>query len=100
MLRRELLREIWTHPGEPRDPAELSARAAERIGVPVDQAQKMLDTLVRDLDGDVTTDEEGRMRYVFPRLVEEQAAVAKARLAAPDKQLGEVIFSSEDAPGG
>jgi hypothetical protein len=100
MLRRELLREIWSHPAEPRDPAELTARAAQRVGLPVEDAQKMLDTLVRDLDGDVTTDAEGRMRYVFPRLAEEQRAVEKARTAAPDRQLGEVIFSSEDAPRG
>jgi len=100
MLRRELLREIWSRPGEPRDPAELTARAAERIGVPVENAQKMLDTLVRDLDGDVTTDAEGNMRYVFPRLAEELRAVEKARTAAPDRQLGEVIFSSEDAGRG
>jgi hypothetical protein len=99
-LRRELLREIWTQPGEARDPALLSARAAERTAVPVADAQAMLDTLVRDLDGDVTTDDEGRMRYRFPRLDEEQRAVAKARLAAPDKQLGQVIFSSEDEPRG
>ncbi len=95
-LRRELLREIWARPAEPRDPAELTARAAQRTGLPVDEAQKTLDALVRDLDGDVTTDAEGRMRYVFPRLDEEQRAVAEARAAAPEKQLGEVIFSSED----
>ena len=99
-LRRELLREIWAQPGEPRDPAELAARASQRTGVPDGEAQKMLDTLVRDLDGDVTTDAEGRMRYLFPRLAEEQRAVEKARAAAPDKQLGEVIFSSEDAGRG
>src|SRR5205823_4981539 len=34
LLRRELLREIWTRPGEPRDPVELAARAAQRTGVP------------------------------------------------------------------
>jgi phosphate/sulfate permease len=98
-LRRELLREIWSRPGEPRDPAELTARAAERTGAQAAAAQAMLDTLVRDLDGDVTTDEEGRMRYVFTRLDEEQRAVAKARAATSDKKLGEVIFSSEE-PGG
>jgi hypothetical protein len=100
LLRRELLREIWAHPGEPRDPVELSTRAAQRTGVPVAEAQKLLDRLVADLDGDVTTDAEGRMRYVFSRLDEEQRAVEKARLAAPDKRLGEVIFSSEDEPRG
>ena len=99
-LRRELLREIWARPGEPRDPAELTAHAAQRTAVPVADAQAMLDTLLRDLDGDVVTDGEGRMRYVFSRLDEEQRAVAKARLAAPDQKLGEVIFSSEDERGG
>ncbi len=99
-LRRELLREIWSRPGEPRDPAELTTRAAQRTGMPATDAQKMLDTLVRDLDGDVTTDAEGNMRYLFPRLAEEQLAVEKARAAAPEKQLGEVIFSSEDGPRG
>ena len=99
-LRRELLREIWAQPGEPRDPGELTARASQRTGLPAAEAQAMLDTLVRDLDGDVTTDAEGRMRYVFPRLAEEQRAVDKARRAAPERQLGEVIFSSEDAGRG
>ena len=99
-LRRELLREVWTRPGEPRDPAELVAAASGRTGLPAADAQKMLDTLLRDLDGDVTTDAEGRMRYVFPRLAEEQGAAAKARAEAPERQLGQVIFSSEDGGGG
>ena len=58
-------------------------------------ARKLLDELVADLDGDVTTDQEGAMRYVFPRLAAEQKAVAEARQNAPEAQLGEVIFSSE-----
>ena len=68
--------------------------------MPAADAQKVLDTLVRDLDGDITTDADGNMRYVFPRLAEEQRAVDKARAAAPDRQLGEVIFSSEDGGRG
>jgi hypothetical protein len=99
-LRRELLREIWAQPGEARDPAELAGRASQRSGQPIETARKMLDELVRDLDGDVTTDDAGAMRYVFPRLAEEQRAVAAARAAAPDKQLGAVVFSSEDAEDG
>jgi len=99
-LRRALLREIWAQPAEPRDPKELAASAAHKLGIPDAEAEAMLDTLVRDLDGDITTDAEGRMRYLFPRLAEEQRAVGKARLAAPEKRLGEVIFSSEDGPGG
>jgi hypothetical protein len=99
-LRRELLREIWAQPAEPRDPAELAGRASQRSGQTLESARAMLDELVRDLDGDVTTDEKGAMRYVFPRLAEEQKAVAAARAAAPDKQLGAVVFSSEDAEDG
>ena len=91
MLRRELLREIWSRPGEPRDPAELTKRAAERIGAAVADAQKMLDTLVRDLDGDITTDAEGAMRYRLPAARRRSSARSKRRaLAAPDRQLGEV----------
>jgi hypothetical protein len=99
-LRRELLREIWAQPAEPRDPADLAGRASQRSGQTLESARAMLDELVRDLDGDVTTDEKGAMRYVFPRLAEEQRAVAAARAAAPDKQLGAVVFSSEDAEDG
>lgn len=94
-LRRQLMREIWARPAEPQDPAALSARVSQRTGQPVPTVQRMLDTLVRDLDGDIETDADGNLRYVFPRLAEEQRAVATARAQASDKKLGEVIFSSE-----
>jgi hypothetical protein len=35
------------------------------------------------------------VRYVFPRLGEEQKAVSQARAKAADKQLGRVVFSSD-----
>jgi hypothetical protein len=94
-LRRALMREIWSAPATPQDPAALAARAAQHTGQPEAVARKLLDELVADLDGDVTTDQEGAMRYVFPRLAAEQKAVAEARQNAPEAQLGEVIFSSE-----
>jgi hypothetical protein len=96
-LRRALMREIWSAPGTPRDPAELAGRAARVTAQPEPAARKMLETLLAELEGDVTTDADGAMRYVFPRLAEEQAAVRKARQEAPERRLGEVIFSSEDA---
>jgi hypothetical protein len=99
-LRRALLREIWSAPATPRDPEELALLASTRTAQPVAAARAMLDELVRDLDGDIDSDEEGRVRYVFPRLAEEQRAVAEARKSAPDRQLGAVIFSSEDGAGG
>jgi hypothetical protein len=95
-LRRALLREIWTEPATPRDPEELALLAATRTAQPVAAARAMLDELVRDLDGDIDSDADGRVRYVFPRLGEEQRAVAAARKSAPDRQLGAVVFSSED----
>ena len=99
-LRRELMREIWARPGEPQDPAALAARVSQRTGQPVPAVQAMLDTLVRDLDGDVDTDAEGEMRYVFKRLAEEQHAAAEARAGATEKKLGQVVFSSEDEEDG
>jgi hypothetical protein len=95
-LRRALLRAIWSAPAMPRDPDELAARASQETGQPKPAARAMLEELVRELDGDVDSDSDGRVRYVFPRLDEEQRAVQKARATAPDKRLGEVIFSSED----
>jgi hypothetical protein len=59
-----------------------------------------LEKLLKELDGDVQNDAEGRIRYVFPRLSEEKKAVAGARAAAPDRQLGPVEFSSaSEDPG-
>jgi hypothetical protein len=97
-IRRELLREIWTRPDAPIDPAAIAALVAERTGQPAERVRGALEKMLAELDGDVDTDAEGRMRYRFPRLALEQAAVAKARLdagAAP--KLGPVVFSSEDA---
>lgn len=95
-LRRALMREIWARPGEPQDPAALAARASQRTGQPEAAARTMLDTLVRDLDGDIDTDADGNLRYVFKRLDEEQRAVAAARAGVAEKKLGRVVFSSED----
>jgi hypothetical protein len=99
-LRRALMREIWAAPATPRDPNAIVQEVSRRTGQPEDVTRKLLDELVADLDGDVTTDSDGAMRYVFPRLAAEQQAVAEARDKAPDKQLGEVIFSSETGPRG
>jgi hypothetical protein len=94
-LRRALMREIWSTPATPRDPAALATAAAQRTGQPETLARQMLDELMADLDGDVTTDAAGAMRYVFPRLAAEQQSVAAARSQAPEQRLGKVIFSSD-----
>jgi hypothetical protein len=94
-LRRALMREVWAAPATPRDPDELAARAAEATGQPKEAARAALELMLQELEGDVADDAEGRVRYVFPRLDEERRAVQAARAAAPDRKLGEVIFSSE-----
>jgi len=98
-VRKELLREIWSKPGAQLDPEALVKQIATRTSQPVDAAKKELDRLLAELDGDVTNDAEGRVRYVFPRLVAEQKAVEAARAAARVPELGPVEFSSEEEPG-
>jgi hypothetical protein len=94
-VRRELMREIWTRPGEPKVPEAIAARVAERAGVPEEQAKRALDRLLAELEGDVVTDDDGKVRYTFPRLAEEQAAVERARRLAKEVKLGPVVFSSD-----
>ena len=95
-LRRALMREIWSAPATARDPDELATLAAATTGLPQANARAMVEGLLKELEGDVTTDDNGKPLYVFPRLAEEQLAVQKARAATPERRLGEVIFSSDD----
>jgi hypothetical protein len=95
-LRRALLRELWASAGQPVDPKALTSRIAERVGTTPDAAGAQLEALLRELEGDVTTDEAGNTRYLFPRLATEQRVVEAARLSAPKQGLGEVVFSSDD----
>ena len=98
-VRSELLREIWSHADQSFDPVALSQIVAERAQQPIELVRKSLERLLADLEGDVETDADGKLRYRFPRLVEEKRAVGKARAEASDEpRLGEVIFSSEDEP--
>ncbi len=96
-LRRALWREIWSKPGAAHDPAELSLLAATRVGATPEAARQMLEQMLPELDGDVDTDEAGNIRYRFPRLAEQLAAVAEARAKSAPAALGRVIFSSDDA---
>ena len=98
-IRRELLREIWAQQGELVDPQALAARVAGRVQQPEERVMGALDRLHKELDGDVTNDAEGRVRWRFPRLTEEKQAVARLRAASPERLgLGNIEFSSED-PG-
>lgn len=98
-LRRELQREIFTRATSADaklDPEAMVKQVAERTGQPAEKARKALDKLLADLDGDVTTDEAGKMLYTFPRLADERKAAEAARARAKAPELGEVVFSSED----
>jgi hypothetical protein len=96
-LRRELLREIWNRPRDKFDPEALAKAVAERTHQPLEASKAMLEKLLAELEGDVDTDVEGRLRYTFPRLAAEQKAVAAARSQSAEPQLGPVVFSSEDS---
>jgi hypothetical protein len=50
------------------------------------------------LEGDVVTDENGKMRYAFPRISEELAAIEKARSQASTRERdpGAIVFSSKE----
>lgn len=87
--KRELLRRIFGSGGRPLTREELAPTPA--LGAALDRE------LVR-LGGDVVTDDAGGVRYVFPRVVEETAAVARSRSTAPARELdpGAVVFSSAD----
>jgi hypothetical protein len=83
-LRRRVFADIWK--GEPIDPTRYSG-----------EPRAVLERLLVDYDGDVHTDDNGKVWYGFPRLLEERRAVATAREKAAPPALGRVIFSSDDA---
>jgi hypothetical protein len=87
--RRELLRRIFGSGGRALERQELAPTPA--LGAVLDQ------DLVR-LGGDVETDDEGRVRYVFPRIRQETTAVAHSRSTASARELdpGAIVFSSAD----
>ena len=87
--RRSLLARIFSAPAD--------ARALEDLAPSRELAEALERDLVR-LGGDVSPDEQGRVRYLFPRIDRELAALARVRKqAARDEQSpGAVVFSSDD----
>jgi hypothetical protein len=88
--RRRLLGRIFAGSG-PRTREELAPTPA--LGA-------LLDRELVVLGGDVAAepDQRGRVRYTFPRVEEETAAVARARAGAggEEREVGRVVFSSAD----
>lgn len=94
-LKAALLKTIYAADRHQLDPDSTSAHVADSLGLPPALVRTRLDELHRDLDGDVTTREDGKVLYAFPRLEEEEAAARSARALHPAERLGRVIFSSE-----
>jgi hypothetical protein len=89
--RRSLLQRIFAAPGQP--------RTAEAIAPEPALAQALQRDLVQ-LGGDVAPepDEQGRVRYHFPRIERELVALSRerAKAAAEEKNPGAIVFSSEN----
>ncbi len=85
--RRRLLGRIFSGSG-PRAREELAPTAA--VGA-------LLDRELVALEGDLDIDS-GRVRYTFPRIERETAAIARVRAAAPEaeRDAGALVFSSAD----
>ena len=89
--RRGLLARIFAAPAE--------ARTLEAIAPDRALAEALDRDLVR-LGGDVAPDEDGRIRYRFPRIEREMAVLERVRreAAGDEKSPGAIVFSSSD-PG-
>src|SRR3569623_1278497 len=88
--RHQLLRRIFTGLGK---------RPREDLA-PTPALGAILDGELVTLGGDVATepDEQGRVCYIFPRIEQELAAVARARnaAAATERDAGALVFSSAE----
>jgi len=87
--RRALLRVAVENRGAPLPPVALA---------PDPIAAKVLDRSLVALGGDVVIEQDGQLRYAFPRIAEELDATARARrqASAAETDAGTIVFSSKD----
>jgi len=87
--RRRLLQAVLANQGKPASVEELAPEPAA--------AEALAQSLV-PLGGDVVTDDNGQIRYAFPRIAEELAEIEKARAQASGRERdpGAIVFSSKD----
>ena len=87
--RRRLLQTVLAKQGQAASVEELAPEPA---------AAKALSQDLVALGGDVVTDDNGQIRYAFPRIAEELADVDKARTQASGRERdpGAIVFSSKD----
>lgn len=86
---RRILQRVFARGGAPAAPEQLATDPVEL---------EVLEKKLVELGGDVEADEQGNVRYGFPKLREELAAVEKVRQAAPasEQDPGAVIWTSKD----
>jgi hypothetical protein len=61
------------------------------------EVEKMMQTLIYDLDGELGNDKDGQLTYRFYRLQEELQEAKKLRESQnSDNQLGEIVFDTDD----
>jgi hypothetical protein len=87
--RRSLLRAVLARQGQAAPVEELAPEPAA--------AEALSHNLVA-LGGDVVTDDNGQIRYAFPRIAEELADIEKVRAQASGRERdpGAIVFSSKD----
>jgi hypothetical protein len=87
--RRSLLQAVLARRGQAAPVEELAPEPA---------AAKALSQDLVALGGDVVTDDNGQIRYAFPRIAEELADIEKARAQASGRERdpGAIVFSSKD----
>jgi hypothetical protein len=96
--RRRLIGRIFANCDASGDVAGAGGRLPEELA-PTPALAAMLDRELVSLGGDVAADPDarGRVRYTFPRIQQETAALARARAAAPaaERDAGAIVFSSD-----
>jgi hypothetical protein len=87
--RRRLLQAVLAKQGQAASVEELA---------PEPVAAEALSRSLVDLGGDVVTDDNGQIRYAFPRIRQELAEIEKARAGASGRERdpGAIVFSSSD----
>jgi hypothetical protein len=87
--RRRLLQSVLARQGQ--------AASIEELAPEPSTAQALSQSLVA-LGGDVVADDQGQIRYAFPRIGEELAAIEKSRAQASGREQdpGAIVFSSKD----
>lgn len=98
-VRKRFFKAIFQHRGEPRTVVEIlhtvNAGAAEEPVSPV-VAEKMLQELVLDLQGETVVREDGSLAYAFPRIRQELEEAPRLRARRTEvKELGNIIMDSE-----